>query len=276
MNADPNMCVIIPVHQPLPSAAEMISLKAARRHLSGYDCYLVHPIDMDIAAYLAIYPGLKLKAVNPQWLASVEQYNKMKLDLRFYQLFAQYQYMLTYELDAYIFNANFSGTNVFQFDFIGAPFFEGYWAATFGAPFIKGCNSGFSIRNIPACINVLSSMGRFKTGWLLYRVFLSWSSNLRRLINNATGGRYEIYINGKFGFPFAGFHLNEDHVWSEVVPQLFPWFKIADPVSALTFSFEYNLTESLKLNGGKLPLGCHAWYKHLDFWKEYIDTGGLQ
>jgi hypothetical protein len=45
-------------------------------------------------------------------------------------------------------------------------------------------------------------------------------------------------------------------------------------MSALQFSFEYNLEKSLMLNNDKLPLGCHAWYKHMDFWKKYIDIEG--
>jgi hypothetical protein len=266
---------MIPVHQPQLKADERLSLQACKTHLSTYDCYLVYPDGMDTGAYTTAYPGLLLKPVKADWLASIEAYNRMKISLDFYYLFSNYTHLLTYELDAYIFNANLEAANVFKCDFIGAPFFEGYWAAQPGAPLMKGCNSGFSVRNIQSCIRVLSEMKKFRFRWMLYQVFLAPVRRFRLWLNKATGNRYKVFITGSFGFYFGDFHLNEDLVWTEVVPQLFPDFKIADPMSALQFSFEYNLNESLKLNGGRLPLGCHAWYKHLDFWKEYINTDTL-
>jgi hypothetical protein len=266
-----NLCVIIPVHKPVPTADEVVSLRACKKQLNKYDCFLVYPEGMAVNAYTAIHDGLKLMPVNAAWLSSVEHYNKMKLNLNFYQLFATYQHMLTYELDAYIFNPDIEATDALTFDFIGAPFFEGYWAATPHSPFIPGCNSGFSIRNIQSCIQVLQGMKKYRFHWLLYKLFLSPVRPLRLWLNKITKEKYEVFITGRFAFYFAGFHLNEDVVWAEVVPQLFPSFKVADPMSALKFSFEYNLDKSLELNGGNLPLGCHAWYKNLDFWEKYIN-----
>lgn len=271
-----SLCVVMPVHKPQPTAEELLSLLACARQLSAYDCYLLYPSGMDISIYTSAFPQLLLKPVQPQWLASVEAYNKMKLSLDFYQLFAGYQYMLTYELDSYIFHNRLADANAFKFDYIGAPFFEGYWDAKPGASFAKGVNSGFSVRNIASCVKVLQSMDSIRFKWMLYKVFLSkLPSKLKIALNKVTGYKYDIYITGKFGFYFSEFHLNEDLVWSEIIPRLFPHFTIADPVSALQFSFEYNLEHSLKLNNGKLPLGCHAWFKHLDFWKKYIDTESL-
>jgi len=266
---------MIPVHKPAITADEVISLQACKAQLSAYDCFLVHPQGMDTGAYTAIHPGLILKPVDADWLSSIEKYNKMKLSLGFYRLFAAYEYMLTYELDAYIFHADFESVSALAFDYIGAPFFKGYWAAKPGDPFIKGCNSGFSIRNVQACIHALESMERYRLGWWLYSLTLAHSSRLRRLLNGWTKEKYEVFITGRFAFSFATFHLNEDLVWSEVVPQLVPAFTVADPMSALKFSFEYNLEDSLRMNGGKLPLGCHAWFKHPSFWEKYIDIKSL-
>ncbi|OOQ57067.1 DUF5672 family protein [Mucilaginibacter pedocola] len=269
------MCVIIPVHKPALAPDEAIALRACQTHLGGYGCYLVHPLGMDTSAYTSVYPGLQLMPVNTQWLASIENYNKMKVSIGFYQLFAEYEYMLTYELDAYIFSDRLQDAGAFAFDYIGAPFFEGYWAAKPGAAFIPGGNSGFSVRNIQSCIKALNSLKKYRLHWLLYKTLLRWSSRLKNNVNQWTKGKYEVFVTGRFAFAFDNFHLNEDVIWSEVVPQLFPWFRVADPMSALRFSFEYNLDESLRLNGGKLPLGCHAWAKHLPFWGKYIDTTNL-
>ena len=274
MRKNKNLCVVIPVHKPGLTAEEQISLNACKAHLDTYDCYLVFPAGMDITAYTALFNKLVLMSVDPAWLSSVEQYNKMKINLGFYQLFDKYSHMLTYELDAYIFNSDIENTNALEFDYIGAPFFEGYWAATPVSGFMKGCNSGFSLRNIQSCITVLKQMKRYRFHWILYKLLLSHTSSLRLKINDLTKRKYEVFVTGKFAFHFADFHLNEDVVWSEIVPQLFPSFVVADSMSALNFSFEYNLEKSLKLNGNKLPLGCHAWAKHPDFWKSHIDMEG--
>jgi len=271
MNPDVRLCVIIPVHKPLPTADEVVSLMACKKNLSQFDCYLVFPQGMDIKAYTVVFNGLIPMPVNPQWLSSVEQYNKMKLNADFYRLFDHFTHLLTYELDAYIFSPNIEATRAFDFDYIGAPFFEGYWQATPDSPFMFGCNSGFSVRNIKACINALDGMRRYRFHWLLYRIFLRPVSSVRLKLNELTGKKFELFITGRFSFYFDDFHINEDVVWSEIIPKLFPSFRVADSMSALEFSFEYNLEKSLRLNGGKLPLGCHAWYKHLDFWSKYID-----
>ncbi|TFF38821.1 DUF5672 family protein [Mucilaginibacter psychrotolerans] len=275
MPATTKMCVIIPVHKSAISADEAISLAACKAHLSGYHCYLLYPEGMDTKAYTALHAGLLLHPVNPDWLSSIEKYNKMKVSTGFYQLFARYEYMLTYELDAFIFNDGFDAAKAFAFDYIGAPFFEGYWAARPGAKFMKGCNSGFSVRNIQACIKALQVVSGLRWQWLLYRLSLLHSSRLRKKVNEWTNGRYEVFVTGRFAFNFANFHLNEDLIWSEVIPKLVPSFAVADPMSALGFSFEYNLDESLQLNKGALPLGCHAWAKHLDFWSKYINIKSL-
>lgn len=266
---------MIPVHQPQLTAAERVSLQACKTHLAAYDCFLIYPDGMDTAAYTAEHSNLMPMPVNPQWLASIEAYNRMKISLDFYLLFSKYTHLLTYELDAYIFHGDLTQANAFKFDFIGAPFFEEYWAAKPGSPLVKGCNSGFSVRNIEACIKVLTGMEKFRFRWMLYKLFLSPVRRFRLWLNKLSKNKYEVYITGRFGFYFGDFHLNEDVVWTEVVPQLFPGFTVADPMGALQFSFEYNLTESLKLNGHKLPLGCHAWYKHMDFWQPYININNL-
>jgi hypothetical protein len=276
MSADNKLCVIIPVHNPQLLDNEKLSLQACKVHLSNFDCFLLYPDSMDISAYTNICQNLLLKPLPAQWLASIEAYNRMKVSLDFYHLFSEYTHMLTYELDAYIFNNDLKAANAFKFDFIGAPFFEGYWEATPNAPFIAGCNSGFSVRNIASCIQVLQSMQKFRFRWVLHQLFLSRFKPLKDAINRWTKNNYDVFISGKFGFYFGGFHLNEDLIWTEVVPQLFPSFSIAPPMAALQFSFEYNLPQSLKLNGGKLPLGCHAWHRNPEFWDAYISAENLK
>jgi hypothetical protein len=260
---------MIPVHKSGLSQEEELSLLACKKKLSAYDCYLVYPDGMEVRAYLAIFSGLRLQPVEPKWLSSVEQYNKMKLNIFFYQLFSCYTHLLTYELDSYIFDNNFEKNDAFKYDFIGAPFFKGYLRAPANAPFIKGCNSGFSLRNIRSCQEVLQNMRKYTIAWFFYKYFFSKAPKTTYHINKLLKQRFDIYLTGKIGFHFSEDHYNEDLIWSQVVPCLFKWFKVADHQNALRFSFEHNPERLLQLNEGRLPLGCHAWHKY-HFWKQYI------
>ena len=73
MNEKLSLCVIIPVHKPKPTVDEVVSLRACKKQLAQYDCFLVYPEGMDTAAYTAVHNGLQLKPVDPAWLSSVER-----------------------------------------------------------------------------------------------------------------------------------------------------------------------------------------------------------
>lgn len=52
-------------------------------------------------------------------------------------------------------------------------------------------------------------------------------------------------------------------------------FKIAPLRVALQFAFEREVRKCFRLNGEKIPFGCHAWGKYdFDFWKPYIEAQG--
>jgi hypothetical protein len=267
---------MVPVHKPEPSADEIMSLQACKKQLHAYHTYLVFPEGMDTTKYLAVHSGLKLKPVNPVWLSTILHYNKMKYSLEFYLLFRQYNFMLTYELDSYIFHADFERYNVFSFDYIGAPFYEGYLKASPTANFIQGGNSGFSIRNIQGCIEVLQTIKKkFQSRWNFYKNIAVRLPRIKYHLNRLTKGKYDAYLTDKLAFYFADDPMNEDLVWSQIVPSLYPDFKVADPISSLRFSFEAQPERLLKMNGGQLPLGCHGWIKNQNFWKDYIDIKNL-
>jgi hypothetical protein len=269
------LCVVVPVHKPVLLGDEEVSLAACAKHLKNYDCFLLYPEGMKTDEYQRLHKSLILMPVSRFWLSSIENYNKMKVDVNFYEMFSNYEFMLTYELDSYIFNSNLADHYSFEYDYIGAPFFEGYISPSQEASFIKGGNSGFSVRRIKSCIHVLRSIKKFRREWLIYKIFLrrlpsKLYHGLVYRINLYTKGKYDTFLRGDLSFYFEGTHLNEDGVWSQVVPALFPFFRVADPITALQFSFEACPERLLELNKGNLPLGCHGWAKNKQFWTKYI------
>src|SRR3954470_23208496 len=75
---------------------------------------------------------------------------------------------------------------------------------------------------------------------------------------------------------FAGcFQRPEDEFWSQYAPFFLKHYKLPSPREALGFAFEARPRIALDLNGGRLPLGCHAWSRmDRHFWLEQVGDVG--
>jgi len=65
--------------------------------------------------------------------------------------------------------------------------------------------------------------------------------------------------------------INEDIFWGTVVSGRCDFFSVPTPEEAIPFAFEVAPEYLFKLNGGRLPFGCHAWEKNnLLFWRDIL------
>lgn len=263
-------CVVIPVHSATPSHKELISFKRCFEVLGKHDIYVVAPHGLNMAFYTETVPVFSVKYVPVEWQSSIMAYNKMKIDKAFYNLFKEYTYMLTYELDAYVFRDELNYWCSRGYDYIGAPFFKDVNRSAGVIKMTGVGNSGFSLRNIASCLKILESVNRlrsitkiaetYKFGFLL-RGF----SLLEKGLPGIYFSRVRIiraYLQNEY--------THEDTFWSVFIPRIFPRFNVADVSSALCFSFDMEPENCYALNGKQLPFGCHAWYKHPSFWNPYI------
>ena len=265
--------VIIPVYKTQPSAMEIVSLRQCRKVLLNYDVYLIAPQGLDCSAYRQEYPELQMQEVPAYWLGSIEAYNRMKRTLAFYMLFEAYTFMLTYELDSYIFSDNWAIAKTFSYDYIGAPWFEGWLKADRNSKLKEVGNSGFSMRNVQKCIKVLQAVEMLRPRWGLFRSMLLYKifqfSKLAHLYNPFWK---KDTPNPYFFTTYGNWHANEDEFWGGIAPRMFE-FEVATIDDAIRFSFEVNPSILYGHNHHQLPLGCHAWERHdPEFWKHYIYT----
>ncbi|WP_026899009.1 DUF5672 family protein [Daejeonella oryzae] len=273
MISSQNLCVIIPVHKSNLTQNERLSLIQCRNILISFDVFLIYPETVNISEYVVAFPELKLQKVTPLWLDSIASYNRMKCSVKFYKKFQQYNYMLTYELDSYIFSSEFEKANAFNHDYIGAPWFKDHANATQKSNIIPGGNSGFSIRNIHKCLYVLHCLASVSGYWKAFRKLglhrIIRFTLILRLFNSSWR------IKGKNVYFFgliSNNQINEDTFWSVAVPQVLK-FNIAPLEHAIKFSFEVNPSILFNKNNKELPLGCHAWEKYeKDFWKAHISS----
>ena len=245
---------------------EEISLRQCQRILGHYPIRLVCPEGLDTSAYLKLAPSLVPEFVPKRWLASIEAYNRFKISSWLYRRFRQFDYILTPELDAFVFRDELIEWCREGWDYIGAPWFEGWQDAKPDSPFIGVGNSGFSLRRTDRCRRISRSVE-----WIhrllpprLYR-----SAKFRSMLPPS---------RLKSVLELAGrTDLHEDDFWAIQVPRVFPDFKVASYERARQFSLESRARKIL--DGGRTapPFGCHAWHRcDPDFWRPLIEAEGHQ
>lgn len=92
--------------------------------------------------------------VNHEWLDSLWSYNSMSCSKEFWEMFTDYDYVLTYHTDCWVFDDRLDYFMNFGYDWYGAP-----W------PFLNNLvgNSGFSLRRVSKMLEITSKY-KFKVG----------------------------------------------------------------------------------------------------------------
>jgi hypothetical protein len=239
--------VLIPCYQATLTPAETAALEQCRRLLGHYDCRVCQPEGLVLPKSFA---GLQAECFPADRFSSIDSYNQLLLSAEFYERFQDWDYMLIYQLDAWVFRDELEDWCRQGFDYIGAPWGNAGFVEKYRRlrliprsscfPWLSGLlyrnefrvgNGGFSLRNIRAFLRVLRSNETAVSRW---------------------GG-------------------NEDLFWSFLGTQLDRSFRIAFEDRAMRFALELNPRAYVERMGGRLPFGCHAWQKYdPDFWGSFI------
>jgi hypothetical protein len=182
------------------------------------------------------------------YFENIKGYNRLMLNVDFYKAFKNFEYILIYQLDAWLFYDHINLWCEKGYDYIGAPWLETNvrsWVVAFPwklrliynflylfKPMKFVGNGGFSLRKVSSCISFLQKQETLAKKWA----------------------------------------CNEDLFWSYATI-LDKKFRIPEHKEALSFSFEFEPILAYKLNHEKLPMGCHAWGKYKpEFWREKINV----
>lgn len=250
--------IVIPIYKNKLSKTEIISLKQCYNILKNHRIVLIAPYNIDLEEYEKIIPKkyFKVEYFSNHYFLNICGYNKLMLSSEFYQRFLDYDFMLIYQLDCYVFNDQLDYWCNLDFDYIGAPWlFFNLDKLTFKEKILyylnkiksifgnlnkeslnyKVGNGGFSIRNIKKFHTIL-----IKTHPKKIEKFCG---------NNSTSSFY-----------------NEDVFWSIKCKKI----KKPSFEKAIQFSLEDKPEIGFSSNNHNLPFGCHAWDKFIYFWKDYI------
>src|ERR1700676_3379192 len=144
------VAVVIPVPRFPLTADEEISMRHLRKHLGAFDRYIIgqRPLPREFSDF-------KLKRFPLRYFKDRFAYNRLMLKERFYRAFADYEYILIYQLDCLVFSSNLEQWCHREWDYVGAP-----WLKTTDDPdrgFSAVGNGGLSLRRVRSALAVLQS-----------------------------------------------------------------------------------------------------------------------
>jgi hypothetical protein len=262
------VAVVMPMYRLPQTTEELQSLSIARGFLASHPRFIISPQSLKIPT--RFLKGEQLIRLPDKFFIYPDGYNRMLMGSRFYEAFEQFNYILIYQLDCLVFRDELDEWCAKDYDYIGSPWRDNYSDDSSEASWKVG-NGGFSLRKVSTALRVLRK--RIKRGSIYpvpppYRPrpgFWNW------LIENSIN-RLKQHLNlWTVEDELQNYRENEDRWWSIDVLKVVSDYKKPTVEEALRFGFEVEPRECLKMTGGKLPFGCHAWWKQdREFWEEVL------
>lgn len=233
--------ICIPVYKKKLSPLEEISLIQLNRILGKYRRVFVAPESLQFD-YGSLGKDIGTERFADYFFKSIKGYSHLMLDISFYRRFAEYEYMLIYQTDAFVFKDELADFCALGYDYIGAPLerFHPLWHAL-GT---QVGNGGFSLRRISSAMRVLND----------------WFAN-------------------PMEHPLQNFFWQaEDAFWGYCACSSHIDFTAAPVAMARRFALQDDVGHGFsKITCGTYPFGCHGWYKdNFSFWREYIESYGYK
>lgn len=225
--------VLVPIYKETLNLDEFLPLKYSLNVLKNHKCVFLAPTRLDITRYEQSFPGVETLVVDEYFLKSIDNYNHLLLAAEFYDLFKDYTYLLILQTDAVVFKDEIEYWEKQPYDYIGAPFKEGfqYYLDVFPfngerAAIIKSHvgNGGFSLRRVKKCAELLRRYPEVVKHF------------------HEKNGSEDLFFS-LMGIVDADFKLPPEEI-------------------AAKFSIERDAEYYLNLNEGAVPFGAHAWSKY--------------
>jgi hypothetical protein len=269
--------VVIPVYKEFKclSKSEIQSLSQCFKKLIGHHFIFIGPTHFNFHDYLLLANEnssyAKVQRFDNHYFESINGYNLLLLSRLFYRKFRNYQYILIYQTDAWVFKNELLMWCKSGYDYIGAPWFSSFSQNITTSNIIGVGNGGFSLRNVKKMISILQRIRVLK---FLYSIWCNFKIDSHISFN-------KIILTLNFYFKIKAFWelpsllscdvIQEDEFYGHIVSKLFFDFHLAPISEALKFSFEVNPRYLFEMNNYKLPFGCHAWEKYdRKFWDEHL------
>lgn len=235
--------ILVPIYKAQLDRFERYSLDVSLATLGGrHPVLFIGPEGLDISAYQVRYPGMQYMPFPEESFASIPGYNRLLLSPDFYRRFLNYEFMLILQTDAVLLRDELDLWAARPFDYVGAPWPEGVelWvnAGVFEGDRGKRTrahvgNGGLSLRRVRPCLALLEEFQD------VVGVF------------DRTGSSEDLFFSIMGG-------LSTD-------------FILPNEIMASHFSLELSPSFYFAVNGGRVPMGGHAWWKYEPvFWHRFL------
>lgn len=238
--------IVIPVYKEELDILEKISIERLMKVIGNknYSIALVCPNSLNVEAYQHYIPNADIKRFDDLYFKSTATYSQLCISYDFYDTFSEYEYMLIYQLDCYLFYDSIEEWCNKGYDYVGGPIMStdcGWDTVKKNqkeyTPYVG--NGGFSLRRIETFKDICDPQGELRTTYELTDEKLS---NVRWEDKYFCNDLYNIY---RLRIP----------TYDEAL-----WFGLDMSVDVI-----YNF---FKWEG--LPMGCHSWDKNIRYWKNVI------
>jgi len=265
------VAVVVPQPRDEITSDEQISLRHLDRYLSAFDRYVITPKRLKHPL-----PSFERCVFPDRFFGSRTAYSSLLLKTAFYERFADYRYILIYQLDSLVFSDGLLDWCDRHFDFVGAPGLFVDWPR---APEIR--NGGLSLRCVEAFVDVLRSRRYWMDPDEYWRRYWAARPRAVRFVNlprryvkrlqKFNGVQWETARWMRGTNTSRTYGSNEDFFWSLEAKRYVPTFEVAPVDAALRFAFESNPEVCYEHNGRRLPFGCHGWARYgRSFWEPHL------
>lgn len=257
--------VVIPFYKNTLTDFDKIALQQCFKILNDHPIVAIKPFGLNLPDETKAYNFLKIVDFDDDYFKNVQGYNRLMLDGIFYKAFLDFEFILIYQLDAFVFKDELDEWCNKGFDYIGAP-----W--------IRAADQGiFNIvkRKLQQYIHThynIQKNGAPSPRQLEYKVG-NGGFSLRRVHKF-----YELCI--QYREMIAHYNkndthfFNEDVFWSVEVNRKSKQLNIPGYKTALKFAVEFHPKRAFIINKNQLPFGCHAWDITVDFWRPIFKQYG--
>ena len=262
----PRVAVTVPLGgHPELSPDEEISLRHLRHYLGRYDRFVIAPRSMEVP-----HEDFEIVRFDDEYFGSANAQTRLMMRPEYYEAFSDYEYILTYQLDALVLSDQLLEWCSSGLDFIGAPNYG------LSDELSVVCSGGFALRRVQSFLAVLRSdryaidpdeywhrltaeMDPWAKLWNLPRKYLK---RFHRF--NGIDREIEWFLRD------SGVLL-EDEFFVRRARTFYPDFRLPSVETALRFAFDETPRVAFEMAGRRLPFGVHAWYKQdRQFWEPFL------
>ena len=97
------LTIVVPVYRERPKGYEQISINGLKRLCSSRDIVFVMPDSLKDDYWKEIIPSAQTERFDDRYFNNIAGYNRLMMSREFYSRFLASEFILIYQLDAYIF-----------------------------------------------------------------------------------------------------------------------------------------------------------------------------